>query len=81
MQINLKLFAAYQETLGEAERTLTLSAGTTAGQVLDLLITEQPKLAQWREVTRFGVNLQFAAPDTELQDGDELVLIPPVSGG
>jgi molybdopterin synthase sulfur carrier subunit len=49
--------------------------------VCDRLITQQPKLNQWRELTRFGVNLQFVEPDTLLQNGDEVVLIPPVSGG
>lgn len=32
-------------------------------------------------ITRFGINLTFANADTPLKDGDELVLIPPVSGG
>jgi molybdopterin synthase sulfur carrier subunit len=47
----------------------------------DRLISEHPELAQYREITRFGVNLQFVEADTILQDGDEVVLIPPVSGG
>jgi len=45
------------------------------------LIGEHPELNQWRNLTRFGVNLQFVEPDAILQDGDEVVLIPPVSGG
>jgi molybdopterin synthase sulfur carrier subunit len=49
--------------------------------VCDRLISEHPKLSKWREITRFGVNLQFVAPDTILQNGDEVVLIPPVNGG
>jgi molybdopterin synthase sulfur carrier subunit len=49
--------------------------------VCDRLIAEHPKLSKWREITRFGVNLQFVEPDTILQNGDEVVLIPPVNGG
>lgn len=79
--ITLKLFAVYQEALGEPERILALPVGTTVGEVRDRLIAEHPSLAQWKDVTRFGVNLQFVETDTALQDGDELVLIPPVSGG
>ncbi len=79
--ITLKLFAIYQETLGLPEKTLTLPVGTTAGEVRDRLLTEYPTLVPWRELTRFGINLQFAKADTPLQPGDELVLIPPVSGG
>lgn len=79
--ITLKLFAIYQETLGAEEKTLTLPTGTTVGEVRDRLIADHPTLAKWKDLTRFGVNLQFSEENTELQDGDELVLIPPVSGG
>ena len=79
--VTLKLFAIYQETLGVPEKALTLPVGTTAGDVRDRLIAEHPSLAEWKDLTRFGLNLQFAEADTVLRDGDELVLIPPVSGG
>ncbi len=79
--ITLKLFAIYQEALGMPEQMMTLPVGTTAGEVCDRLLTEHPNLSPWRDLTRFGINLQFAAADTPLQEGDELVLIPPVSGG
>ena len=79
--ITLKLFAVYQEAIGAAEQTLVLPAGIPAGEVRDRLIQQHPSLAQWKDLTRFGINLQFAEADTALSDGDELVLIPPVSGG
>lgn len=79
--ITLKLFAAYQEAYGVSELVLQLPAGTTAGEVRDRLIAEHPELRQWRDLTRFGVNLQFVEPNVTLQTGDEVVLIPPVSGG
>ncbi|MEM6449136.1 MAG: MoaD/ThiS family protein [Cyanobacteria bacterium P01_D01_bin.105] len=79
--ITLKLFAIYQETLGTNEQTLKLPEGTTAGDVRDRLIAEHPNLAEWKDLTRFGINLQFAESHAALSDGDELVLIPPVSGG
>ncbi|MEL6602321.1 MAG: MoaD/ThiS family protein [Cyanobacteria bacterium J06614_10] len=81
ISITLKLFAAYQETIGVPEKTLQLPANTTAADVRDRLIASHPALAQWKDLTRFGINLQFVEADTPLQDGDELVLIPPVSGG
>jgi sulfur-carrier protein len=49
--------------------------------VLDSLIAQHPQLAQWRSITRLGVNLQFVEPNEVLADGDEIVFIPPVSGG
>ncbi len=79
--ITVKLFAAYQDAYGQSELTLELPAATTVAEVRDRLIAEHPDLAKWRDLTRFGVNLQFVEPDTVLQSGDEIVLIPPVSGG
>ncbi|MEL6262606.1 MAG: MoaD/ThiS family protein [Cyanobacteria bacterium J06626_6] len=79
--VTLKLFAVYQETLGVSEQVLQLPAETTAGEVRDRLIASHPTLAEWKDLTRFGVNFQFVEADTPLQNGDELVLIPPVSGG
>jgi sulfur-carrier protein len=81
IEVCVKLFAIYQDSFGVPDLPLTLPAGATVDQVLDRLIEAQPSLANWRSVTRFGVNLQFVEPSTPLQSGDEVVLIPPVSGG
>ncbi len=79
--IVIKLFAVYQEAYGVPELTLELPIGVTVADVRDRLLAEHPELAQWRDLTRFGVNLQFVEPNTVLQPGDEVVFIPPVSGG
>ena len=81
ISVTVKLFAAYQEAYGVSELILELPPETTVALVLDQLINEHPELNQWRSLTRFGVNFQFVEPDTTLQNGDEVVLIPPVSGG
>ncbi len=79
--ITVKLFAAFSEAYGVSELTLELPLLTPVSQVLERAIEQHPQLEQWRLLTRFGLNLEFVSPDTILQDGDEVVLIPPVSGG
>jgi sulfur-carrier protein len=79
--VNVKLFAIYQEVYQTSELSLVFTEGTTVRSVLDFLLQDHPELERWREVTRFGVNLQFVEGDKILQNGDEVVLIPPVSGG
>lgn len=81
VKVTVKLFAAYQEAYGVPELTLEFPKGTKVQAVRDCLIDEYPQLEQWRQVTRFGINLQFVEEDTALKDGDEVALIPPVSGG
>jgi molybdopterin synthase sulfur carrier subunit len=79
--ITVKLFAAYQEAYNLTELVLEFPHGTPVQAVCDRLISEHPELEKWRDVTRFGINLVFVEPDTPLKQGDEVVLIPPVSGG
>lgn len=79
--ITLKLFAAYQEAYGQVELNRTFAQGTAIAAVLEQILKEKPELEQWRTVTRFACNCQFVEADQLLQDGDEVVLIPPVSGG
>jgi sulfur-carrier protein len=81
IKVTIKLFAAYQEVIGLPELTLELPPGSIVGQVGEYVWTQYPALASLKSVTHFGVNLNFVSPDTPLQMGDEVVLIPPVSGG
>lgn len=81
IKVTVKLFAAYQEAYGVPELILEFPPQTPVVAVLERLISEHPQLNQWRKLTRFGINLDFVKPETLLQDGDEVVLIPPVSGG
>ncbi len=81
IKVKVKLFAVYQEVFDASEIDLMLPASAQVSDVFASLIEQKPQLAKWREVTRFGVNLKFVEADTFLQEGDEVVLIPPVSGG
>jgi sulfur-carrier protein len=81
MLIKLKLFAIYQETYKTDELCVEMPEGSTAADLLDRCIQDHPHLAPWRNLTRFGVNLETVSPETILEAGDEIVLIPPVSGG
>jgi sulfur-carrier protein len=79
--ITVKLFAAYQEAYGKPEVVLEVASGLTVAEVGDRIRTPFPALYPLAAVTRYGINLGFVEPDTIVKDGDEVVLIPPVSGG
>jgi sulfur-carrier protein len=81
MRITLKLFAIYQEVYQTDQLLLDLPEPTTASELLDRCIQDHKELAPWRSLTKIGINLEMVPLDTPLQDGDEVVLIPPVSGG
>jgi molybdopterin synthase catalytic subunit len=81
MRVKLAYFAIIRETLGRREETRQIAAGATAGDLFNLLASEQPRLAPMKRSTMLMVNQEYVPHDHPLHDGDELALIPPVSGG
>jgi MoaE-MoaD fusion protein len=76
MHVRVRLFAALRERAGAAEVELELPDGALVGDALAQL---QALTAGMSVV--MAVNQEYARPDEVLHSGDELALIPPVSGG
>ena len=76
MKVAVRLFAGLRELAGTRATEIELSPGSTAADVWPALElgAEPPGLL-------LAVNKSYAARDTVLQEGDEIALIPPVSGG
>jgi sulfur-carrier protein len=81
VSVTIKLFAAYQEAYSQPELTLEVEQGTSVAEVGDLVRAPYPALHPLASITRYAINLDFVQPSAIVQDGDEVVLIPPVSGG
>ena len=79
--VKVKMFAIFQEVFATDEMQITLEAGAPVSQIFDRLVSQHPNLERWRSLTRYAVNLNFVQPHTVLANGDEVALIPPVSGG
>lgn len=82
MRIQLLFFAALRERVGKSEHSLVLPhAEMSVASLRALLPQHVPALEGRLEAVRFAVNQDFADEAAGLQDGDEVALIPPVSGG
>ena len=81
MKVRVRLFAALREAMGRAEVELELADGATAEDAWARLVLESPGLALKRRSLSASVNRRYAAFDVPLAEGDEVVFIPPVSGG
>ncbi len=77
----VRLFARLSELAGTRETEVELGEGLTAGDAYALLCRRFPALAGLERSLMFAVNAEYVTPDHPLRDGDELALIPPVSGG
>lgn len=81
VRIRVRLFAIQRELVGERFVELELDDGATVADAWGALVVRFPALAPGRDSVRFARNGEYAAPADALADGDELAVIPPVSGG
>ena len=81
MQLNVRLFALYRERAGTRQFSLELPAGATVSDLTDAVRRRYPRLAPPGVSIVVAVNADYAEPDTPLHPGDDVCLIPPVSGG
>lgn len=81
MTVSVKLFAAARELAGGDEVRIELPAGASAKVARAALAAQWPRLAPLAERSLLAVNAEYVAEKTLIHAGDELALIPPVSGG
>jgi MoaE-MoaD fusion protein len=81
MKIQVRYFAILREVLGRSEEVREVDEGTTAGALYDQIAVDAPRIAGLKRSVMLMVNQEYVPAGHPLQDGDELALIPPVSGG
>ena len=81
MELQVKLFAALREAASSRAVALTLPEGARVGALLDALQARYPGMAPALGRSLVAVNLEYVGPEYQLRPGDEIALIPPVSGG
>ena len=81
VRIRVRLFAIQRELAGTREVALELPEGADVEAAWLALVDRHPVLAPGRPSVRFARNGDYAESTTPLTDGDEVAMIPPVSGG
>src|SRR5882724_10030128 len=81
MKIKVLFFGLLKDVCGRSEDLLELPAGSTVKAVFDRYADLFPQLAGMAKSTVLARNQEFASPGDLLSDGDEIALLPPVSGG
>ncbi len=81
MRIRLRLFAGLREQAGRSAWELELPEGSLVGDVWAALPELGSGPGSQPPDVLYALNQEYVAPDHVLADGDELALIPPVSGG
>ncbi|MDR5704348.1 MAG: molybdenum cofactor biosynthesis protein MoaE [Armatimonadota bacterium] len=81
MRVRVRAFASYREALGTNRVEVDVPDGATPLQVWEALAFHYPKLRDLPPPSGYAVQDSYVSPEIQLSPEDELVLIPPVSGG
>ncbi len=81
MKIKALFFAACRDIVGNRELDLDVGEGSQVDDLKNVLLVKYPELATINNVLSIAVNAEYVDGNTILNSGDEVALIPPVSGG
>jgi molybdopterin converting factor subunit 1 len=81
MRVTVRLFARLRDLTGAGELIREVPPQATARQVWDDLVHEWPGLREYEKTISVAVNTEYARMNANVQEGDEIAFMPPVSGG
>ncbi|HSK82726.1 MAG TPA: MoaD/ThiS family protein [Rubrobacter sp.] len=79
--IKVLLFGAAADRAGTREIELPVDEGVTLAEIWPLLASRHPALTPMRDTLAFAINGEYARGDAGVSPGDEVAVLPPVSGG
>lgn len=80
MHIIITTFGIARDIVGESDLKLELNKGASVSDLREALSQKYPRLDALASLA-IAVNQEYAQNDIQLSEDDEIVLIPPVSGG
>jgi len=81
MKVKVKFFAILRDRAGTGEIMKEIKDGSTVGELWKVLQQDFPKLAPVDTRLLYAVNLDYVNAEHVLKEQDEVVFVPPVSGG
>ena len=81
LKVSIRLFAGYRDKVGEGQVEMELPEGATVGYLAEEMVRRHPGLVVDPQKLVVAVNHEYRDHAYALDDGDEVALIPPVSGG
>ena len=81
ISVRALFFGGARDAVGYDEVKVKLTAPCDAACALDQILNAYPDLRRFGRSLLIAVNQEYALPDREVSDGDELAIFPPVSGG
>jgi len=80
MEIHIIAFGIAKDIFGQQKISLTVKENCTVDQLKGILLKSYPKFIEVQSI-KIAVNETYASDGQVIQPADEIVIIPPVSGG
>src|SRR5437588_6075559 len=81
MRVRVIYFGMLKDAVGRQLEDVDLPEEASLGDLLNDRIAHTPVIDNFRTVLAFAINQQYAQLQDKLNDGDEVAMLPPVSGG
>src|SRR5258708_23050869 len=81
IHVRVLFFGAARDAVGCDCLKIQINSAATVASAFTQLLADYPALARFGNSLLLAVNQEYALPDREISDGDELAVLPPVSGG
>src|ERR1043165_4275832 len=81
MRVKVLLFGQLKDIVGKQEESLDLESGAPISAVMDYYSSRYPKFQGLTKSIACSINQEYAQGSANLKEGDEVGLLPPVSGG
>lgn len=81
MRVVVLFFGVLKELAGKSSDSAELAEGASVGDLRAHYAEQLPRLKPLMAALAIAVNQKYATPETILKSGDEVALLPPVSGG
>lgn len=81
LRVSIRFLGPAADWAGRREETVELANDATLADIVRIVHARHRAIADAGDAVRWAVNAEFAAPDTPIHDGDEIAIVPPVSGG
>ncbi len=81
MKVSVRLFAGLHDLVGRRELEMELADGATVGDLRRQLVSQYPAVEPLMNALVCAVDEEYVSNDRHLRPGDEVALIPPISGG
>jgi molybdopterin converting factor subunit 1 len=81
MRVKVLLFGQLKDIIGRQEESLEVDSGARLSSVLDHYSVRYPQFQGLTKSIACSINQEYAQGEALLKEGDEVGLLPPVSGG